>query len=265
ASWRGCSVEHVRIPADTPYEFSHAGELHYLALHDIRLRDGEMTVDTQGRSQTPDLRETITFVPKGCGLSGWAHPEAGRNTYVALHFDPALLKDELAGRFVEATPGPLIYGRDARLQSTLLKLRSALLRDSGDRLYIEGLCLVAGVEVLGLAIRPSSGKLSDRQVGQVRDYIDAHLADPIALDDLAGVAGLSRFHFSRAFKITTGISPGQFVSAKRVETASRLLATTDLAIDAVAAQVGLNAQQLRRAFLLRAGGSPRAFRRDARR
>jgi len=45
-------------------------------------------------------------------------------------------------------------------------------------------------------------------------YIESHLAEPLTLDDVAGVAGVSRFHLVRAFATATGFSVMRYVRAR---------------------------------------------------
>ena len=61
---------------------------------------------------------------------------------------------------------------------------------------------------------------------------------PLSLRDMADVAHLSPFHFARVFKGVTGISPGEFSGALRLERAKRLLLTTDLSVADVCFEVG---------------------------
>jgi AraC family transcriptional regulator len=132
-------------------------------------------------------------------------------------------------------------------------------------LQAEGLCLIAALEVFGIVSSPDTGRLSERQMSQVRSFVDEHMDQPISLSDMAQAAGLSRFHFSRAFKATTGESPYRFVATLRVEAASRILRASDLPLETVAASVGFNSTvQLRRAFQDRMGMSPQAFQRQSR-
>src|SRR3954453_12732208 len=55
-------------------------------------------------------------------------------------------------------------------------------------------------------------------------YIESHLAAPLTLDDVAGVAGVSRFHLVRAFATATGFSVMRYVRARRLSEAARALA-----------------------------------------
>jgi AraC family transcriptional regulator len=55
-------------------------------------------------------------------------------------------------------------------------------------------------------------------------YIESHLAEPLSLDDVAGVAGVSRFHLVRAFAAATGFSVMRYVRARRLTRAAQALA-----------------------------------------
>ena len=70
--------------------------------------------------------------------------------------------------------------------------------------------------------------LTPRQLRRVSELADARLGDDLTLDDLAAAAGLSRFHFARAFRRSTGTSPHRWLVARRMARARELLAATDL-------------------------------------
>src|SRR6202049_4187955 len=68
-------------------------------------------------------------------------------------------------------------------------------------------------------------------------FIESHLADALTLDEIAGVAGVSRFHMVRAFAAATGFSVMRYVRARRLSEAARALAhgapnILELALDA---------------------------------
>ena len=60
----------------------------------------------------------------------------------------------------------------------------------------------------------------------------------LRLSDMADLAGLSPFHFSRVFRGTTGIPPGEFNAALRLDQAKRLLLDTDLSVTDICFEVG---------------------------
>src|SRR6266702_5810916 len=55
-------------------------------------------------------------------------------------------------------------------------------------------------------------------------FIESHLAGNLSLDEIAGVAGISRFHMVRAFAAATGFSVMRYVRARRLSEAARALA-----------------------------------------
>lgn len=61
---------------------------------------------------------------------------------------------------------------------------------------------------------------------------------PLTLDDLADVAGLSVYHFHRVFRGETGIPPGEFLTIMRLQQAKRLLLTTSLSVTDICFEVG---------------------------
>lgn len=69
-----------------------------------------------------------------------------------------------------------------------------------------------------------SRTLDARRLQRVLQYIDAHLGKEIMVEELASAAALSRFHFSRMFKATTGQTPQKFLGQRRLELAKALLA-----------------------------------------
>jgi len=70
--------------------------------------------------------------------------------------------------------------------------------------------------------------------------IRERLSEPLTLQTLADIAMLSPYHFNRVFHQITGIPPGQFLAALRLEAAKRLLLTTDLSVTDVCFDVGYN-------------------------
>jgi AraC family transcriptional regulator of adaptative response/methylated-DNA-[protein]-cysteine methyltransferase len=54
-------------------------------------------------------------------------------------------------------------------------------------------------------------------VARALAHIDAHLDEPVTLDALAAVAGVSRFHLQRTFKRIVGLSPKRYQDARRME------------------------------------------------
>jgi AraC-like DNA-binding protein len=100
---------------------------------------------------------------------------------------------------------------------------------------------------------------------RVIDYLRAHLAERVTLDELAAVAGLSPFHFLRQFQACHHATPQQMLMAFRLAAAKRLLAAGETPAQ-VAAAAGLTDQaHLTRSFVRRYGTTPARYQRALRR
>jgi AraC family transcriptional regulator len=96
-------------------------------------------------------------------------------------------------------------------------------------------------------------------------FIESHLADALTLDEIAGVAGISRFHLVRAFAVATGFSVMRYVRARRLSEAARALAggAPDILNLALDADYGSH-EAFTRAFRDHFGVTPEAVRSAAR-
>lgn len=73
---------------------------------------------------------------------------------------------------------------------------------------------------------------------RARDHADRYFADDLALEDLAAVAMISKYHFHRLFTATYGRTPATYVSERRIERAQDLLRATNLTVTEVCHAVG---------------------------
>jgi transcriptional regulator GlxA family with amidase domain len=97
----------------------------------------------------------------------------------------------------------------------------------------------------------------DSAVHQVQDWMINHPSERLTLDELAGVAQLSRRHLSRTFRAATGLSIAQYHLRIRLEHARTLLPNRTLTVEAIAQRCGLSdARHLRRAWKAAFGTSP---------
>jgi AraC family transcriptional activator FtrA len=95
-----------------------------------------------------------------------------------------------------------------------------------------------------------------------RAWMLERLDAPLTVPELARHAGYSPRSFARRFVAETGTTPLQWLIARRVVEAQRLLEGTDLGVDAVAARAGFGtAPALRKHFARALGTSPAAYRR----
>jgi AraC family transcriptional regulator len=113
----------------------------------------------------------------------------------------------------------------------------------------------------GFLRRQSSGC---HRLGQVIEYIHAHLNTDLSIVELARIAQTSPFHFARHFKASIGLTPHQYVMERRIELAKWLLADHDRSIADVAYSCGFATQaHLTTVFRRLVGVTPMAYRAHA--
>lgn len=85
---------------------------------------------------------------------------------------------------------------------------------------------------------PEGARLSPRRLARAVEFMHAHIADDIGVAQVAAAASLSLFHFSRAFRNTTGLSPYRYLLQCRVAKVRELLADGDRPLAEIAARAG---------------------------
>src|SRR5580700_3355615 len=91
--------------------------------------------------------------------------------------------------------------------------------------------------VCSLAISVRRNRMNSA-VDQAVNCMWRRYSDPLSLADMAHSAMLSRFHFARAFKEQTGVSPGRFLAAIRIYRAKRMLLIGTMSVAGVSSAVG---------------------------
>ena len=137
----------------------------------------------------------------------------------------------------------------------------------GSRLCLESLTNLLAVHLLRnyssrilKSLKTKQG-LSKLKLNQVLDYIDANLGQEIRLADLAQVVSLNPSYFSSLFKLSTGISPWQYVTQQRLERAKKLLTRYHYSIAEIAVQCGFSSQShLTHQFRKMIGITPNEYR-----
>lgn len=110
---------------------------------------------------------------------------------------------------------------------------------------------------------PATGRLPGWRVRLAKQLIRTHLSQGISVDALASACGLSRSHFARAFKASTGYSPQDWLRRERVALAKTLICTTELTLTQIAVECGFFDQaHFSRFFSRIVGTNPLAWRRS---
>jgi AraC family transcriptional regulator len=242
--WVGLEAfRYRRVPA---FEFDRPAMTHHALVMFHRAPD-EMALRFAGVSRRrPPAAGSVAVVPAGfsyrCRMSGLRDSlnvflEPGLVARVAASFglDPG--RWELPPLDFRAVPplGAAMRAVDAELMSGGVggRLVAVSLAD------VLAVPLIWYVSELRRRQRRQDGELSPAKLRAVVEYIEGHLEAGPTLGQMAAVAHLSPYHFARQFKAATGLPPHQYVIARRVERAKRLLRRRGgLNLAAVAARVG---------------------------
>lgn len=104
---------------------------------------------------------------------------------------------------------------------------------------------------------PSHAKMTE-----VRGYLDAHYAEKLSLDDLSQRFFISKYHLSREFHKAFGVGLNQYVSARRITQAKKLLRFSDCSLEEIARLCGFyDASYLNKQFRKSEGLGASEFRR----
>ncbi|WP_407194421.1 helix-turn-helix domain-containing protein [Bradyrhizobium sp. STM 3566] len=107
--------------------------------------------------------------------------------------------------------------------------------------------------------------LDNVRLRRVLAYIEDHLTEEITVSDLASIACLSVFHFTRAFAASTGAPPHCYVKGRRLERAKKLLTAGKLSLSEIAFDCQFSSQSsFTRAFRRATGVTPATYKRTIR-
>jgi AraC family transcriptional regulator len=213
----------------------------------------------------------VTIIPAGSSAR-WDIP--GPVNVVQLYL-PHKTLERIAGEAEMTAPGALVErtGHPDLITSRLLMSAAEVLEGSEalDALFRQQLTDLLATRLLAahtgspITFQPLTGGLSPtalrRAVERLRSDVDAD----VSLAALASDAGLSRFHFCRAFKESTGLSPHAWLRQHRLEQAMNMLRDTDESVVSVAAALGYASQTaFAAAFRKLTGETPSDWRRRMR-
>ncbi len=115
-------------------------------------------------------------------------------------------------------------------------------------------------EVVEYTPERALGKL---EIVRLTEFIEENLDRTISLEDLASVVNVSRFHFSRLFKRSTGSTAISFVEQCRIRRAQSLIIDTDMPLAEIALAVGfVDQSHFTRRFHRHVGCTPAVFARE---
>ncbi|MBR0693965.1 helix-turn-helix transcriptional regulator [Bradyrhizobium lablabi] len=190
----------------------------------------------------------VTIIPAG-STSRW--DIAGPVSVVQLYLPHTTLQ-RVAGEARMAAPSDLLErtGHPDSITSRLLLSAADVIEGNAalDNLFRQQLTDLLATRLLtahvgsSTVVHPTVGGLSPTVLRRAIERLRSDSDADVSLGALAADAGLSRFHFCRAFKESTGLSPHAWLRQHRLDQAMNMLRDTDESVVSIAAALGYSSQ-----------------------
>jgi AraC family transcriptional regulator len=199
----------------------------------------------------------------------WVFDEPGD---VALVFLNRQLFDQAVQECAERDPSraeimPRFVIRDLVLERIAHRLLKEIFEPGSTRLLTEQLALELASHFISwhsniarLPRRERTRSMSPSKLKRAEDFIVSNLQIDMSLDDIAGAAGMSLFHFAKAFRQTTGRTPHRYLTEQRLLHARSLLHDRSFSIGQIAKAVGLSHGRFTAVFRREMRMTPSEFR-----
>jgi AraC family transcriptional regulator len=225
------AVRYRKSPANGQFSLPHVSR-HVLVL---TIRPAErLHVRYEGvRLDRPPVAGSINVIPAGSSVL-WRRK--GSMDALFIHLEPSLVARIAAESFdfdSSRTVLPPLNGLNVpELRSAMLAVDAELRAGSiGGSLLAESFATILTVHLIRhitgthQELAAADGVLPRHKLQTVIEYIMENLAGSPTLEQMAAVVHLSPYHFARQFKAATGLAPHQYVIARRIERAQKLLLT----------------------------------------
>ena len=236
----GILLEHYRYTA---------GTVELLPKHSHAQYQFGLSFDCQGEYYYRGSYHSIPIGSLSMIHSGEVHAPSERTylptpvTFLMMHVEPQLLQtaaSEMAQKLVNLPffPQPFISDRQT---IDLFENLSVALTTNATQLQQDTVLLDLCTCLITRYAQesPLVGSLKSKKpaIAQVCDFLQVHYANPVSLDQLANLAGLSRFYLCRLFRREIGLSLSAYQTQIRIDRAKKLL-SQGMAIATVATATG---------------------------
>ncbi|RAZ72482.1 AraC family transcriptional regulator [Mesorhizobium atlanticum] len=228
---------------------------------------GEDFVDGRRVSFSARRPGSIIFIPAESEWIGWDEGDA-MGSYLLVSVEREFAEQAFGGTAfsLSANLPPWIGFRDSTIEMALQRIAAELRHpDPISTTMVESQVAQLFVQLVRLnrtCHRAAKGGLSAFDLKRVMAMIESSSADRPTLGDLAKEIGISRFHFGRAFKQSTGMTPHAFIAQRRLEQSAAMLRSTKLSATKIAMECGFaSSSHFTTAFKRGFGVNPIEFRR----
>lgn len=194
--------------------------------------------------------------------------------FVSVGISPQLVSELASGMGLVRGSTEISFRERLVRDSVITSIASSMAKEMGSGMVGEGVMIDALAQQLAvqllrshMAVRRSAQiEISragpvDRRLRRAVEFIHDNYSRDLPLEEIAEIAYLSEYHFSRLFKQVIGVSPHAYLASIRLERARSMLTETMLPISEIAATVGYQSQShFTRVFKGATGLTPRAYR-----
>jgi AraC family transcriptional regulator len=267
SGWKDIHLAHFSLPAWESPEFSNA-------LHTIGFAIPHQTVTNEfiveGRLQRQQYHpnnQSIAIFPANRLYKMYTNKSL---EFIHLYLEPEFVS-HIAHETIDPERVEILFEpkkEDLLIYQMCLLLNADLDADgSGNAFYADSIATTLSAHLIQhystnqYQFREYEDGLSKYKLRTVFDYINEHLCEKLTLTEIARELDMSHFYFSRLFKISTGITPHQYLIQQRIERAKQLLRQPDKTIADVAMDCGFaNPSHFAKHFRKYIGVSPKQFR-----
>jgi AraC-like DNA-binding protein len=259
-------VEHTRCHAEATLEWNIPRPRLSLVWVRDNGSDARVTVDGRSADSVAPGRANFWFFPEGVGGHGELTCSRARDC-AGVFVEPSFLPPAVKQALTEPIAG---FAHNALGRAFNAMIGELAGPDDPVPLFTDGWAMQAFAYVARVAKpaprRASSGSgLAPWQLRRAKEMLRADLAENLSLAAVAQACRLSVSHFARAFKVSAGVPPHQWLMASRIEAARDLLAKSRTPLVEVAGMCGFADQShFSRVFGRIVGTSPGAWRRTMR-
>ena len=177
-----------------------------------------------------------------CDVLAVLVPAVTINAAVSDFTEGRITRCNLVGLTLSHSQNPLLMGLMKEFGGLLFSYQKS------DRLLVETMSanlsllltkLCSDKEIL---IDPTALPIGRKSIARVKEFVEDNLSASLSLDQLAGVACLSKYYFARVFRRQVGVTPHKYVVERRIARAAELLRRTDLPMSAIALETGFSSQ-----------------------
>lgn len=255
----GAAYPHAKHPDDHRFEWEHGRVLD--ALQIVLITSGSGTLETRSSGKR-HIKAGMVFLllPKT-----WHRyrPNANTGWHESWIEIQGPVVNELVQSGIFSPDSILLRGAiDAGLEEVMNAIHQRI-RNGPAGFHPE--LSAAALQVLSLCARLTTTRPEptciQRAVNEAESYLSEHHAESVNIEALAKRLGVAYSHFRRAFLAQTGFAPWQYVIHLRLTRARRMLASSNVKLDDVAARLGFSSGfHLSITFKKTYGQSPSAWR-----